>query len=43
MKTTQKIPVIIFDFGGVLIDWSPYFLYRKVMKDDQQIDRKSVV
>lgn len=37
MKTTQKTPVIIFDFGGVLIDWSPYFLYRKVMKDDQEI------
>lgn len=37
MKTTQKTPVIIFDFGGVLIDWSPYYLYRKVMKDDQEI------
>jgi len=37
MTTTQKTPVIIFDFGGVLIDWSPYYLYRKVMKDDEEI------
>ncbi len=28
---------IVFDFGGVLIDWSPYYLYRKVLKDDNEI------
>ena len=37
MTTTQKTPVIIFDFGGVLIDWNPYYLYRKVMKNDEEI------
>ena len=29
-------PVIIFDFGGVLLDWNPRHLYRKVFKGDEQ-------
>jgi 2-haloacid dehalogenase len=37
MKTIRKTPVIVFDFGAVLVDWSPYYLYRKVMKDDAEI------
>ena len=37
MTTMQKTPVIIFDFGGVLIDWNPYYLYRKVMNNDEEI------
>lgn len=37
MTANTKLPVIIFDFGGVLIDWNPYYLYRKVLKDDAQI------
>jgi 2-haloacid dehalogenase len=28
---------IVFDFGGVLIDWNPYYLYRKVLKNDEEI------
>ncbi len=28
---------IVFDFGGVLIDWSPYHLYRKILPSDQAI------
>jgi 2-haloacid dehalogenase len=28
---------IVFDFGGVLIDWSPYHLYRKILPNDQAI------
>ena len=32
-----KSPVIIFDFGGVLVDWSPYYLYRQVMDNDEEI------
>jgi 2-haloacid dehalogenase len=27
---------IVFDFGGVLIDWNPYYLYRKVFLNDDQ-------
>ena len=28
---------VIFDFGGVLLDWSPYYLLRKVMTNDTDI------
>ena len=37
MTTTQKTPAIIFDFGGVLVDWSAYYLYRKIMSNDAEI------
>lgn len=37
MANIKKSPVIVFDFGAVLVDWSPYFLYRKVMPNDQEI------
>ncbi len=37
MKTTNhNHPVIIFDFGGVLMDWNPYYLYRKLLNGDDQ-------
>jgi 2-haloacid dehalogenase len=26
--------VVVFDFGGVLIDWSPEYLYRKLIPDE---------
>lgn len=32
------INTIIFDLGGVLIDWNPKHLYRKIFKDEQEID-----
>lgn len=28
---------IVFDFGGVLIDWSPYHLYRKLLPSDEAV------
>ena len=28
------IKAIVFDFGGVLIEWSPYYLYRKLLPSD---------
>lgn len=31
----QKSPVIIFDFGGVLMDWDPFYLYRKILGEDR--------
>ena len=27
---------IIFDLGGVLIDWNPHYMYRKIIKDDAE-------
>jgi len=32
-------PAIIFDFGNVLLDWNPRYLYRKLLKDEAQIER----
>lgn len=34
---TQKIDTVIFDLGGVLIDWNPRYLYRKILKDEDQV------
>jgi len=28
--------VIVFDFGGVLVDWNPRHLYRKLFRGDEQ-------
>jgi len=33
-----SISTIIFDLGGVLIDWNPRYLYRKIFKTEQAID-----
>jgi 2-haloacid dehalogenase len=33
------IKAVIFDYGGVLIDWNPYYLYRKVLTNDTEIAR----
>jgi 2-haloacid dehalogenase len=33
----EKIETIIFDLGGVLIDWNPRYLYRKILKDEDQV------
>jgi 2-haloacid dehalogenase len=32
------INTIIFDLGGVLIDWNPRYLYRKILKSDEEVD-----
>lgn len=28
---------VIFDLGGVLIDWNPRYLYNKILKDEDQV------
>jgi 2-haloacid dehalogenase len=33
----QQIETVIFDLGGVLIDWDPRYLYRKILKDENEI------
>lgn len=30
----MTIRAVVFDFGGVLFDWSPQHLYRKLIADD---------
>lgn len=32
-----KIEAVIFDLGGVLIDWNPEYLYRKIFSSEQEI------
>jgi 2-haloacid dehalogenase len=34
----MAIDTIIFDFGNVLIDWNPRYLYRKILKNEAEID-----
>ena len=31
------VNAVIFDLGGVLIDWSPYHLYRQIFETDGEI------
>lgn len=33
----KELKNIIFDFGGVLIDWNPVYLYRKVFDKEEEI------
>jgi len=38
--TNHRYADIIFDFGGVLIDWNPRYLYRKFFDgDDASMER----
>lgn len=34
----QPINTIIFDLGGVLIDWNPRYLYRKIFRTEEEIE-----
>src|SRR5690349_12114509 len=33
----NQIDTIVFDLGGVLIDWNPRYLYRKIFKTEEEI------
>ncbi|MDQ6890935.1 MAG: HAD hydrolase-like protein, partial [Bacteroidota bacterium] len=33
-----KITTIIFDLGGVLIDWNPRYVYRDIFENEEKID-----
>ncbi len=34
----QKIDAVIFDLGGVLIDWNPRYLYRKIFQTEKEVN-----
>ena len=38
-NNVQERNTVIFDLGGVLIDWNPRYLYRKLMNDEQEMER----
>jgi 2-haloacid dehalogenase len=35
MADERRVRTVIFDLGGVLIDWNPRYLYRKLFVDDE--------
>ena len=35
MPTASRCRVVVFDLGGVLIDWNPRYLYRKLFAGDE--------
>ncbi len=35
-EPSLRSPAIIFDYGGVLVDWDPRYLYRKLLNGDEQ-------
>lgn len=32
-------PTVVFDIGGVLLDWDPRYLYRKLLPDEAAVER----
>lgn len=39
LENGMDIKNIVFDFGGVLIDWNPRYLYRDVFDDEDAMER----
>lgn len=37
MPTLPTLTTVIFDLGGVLIDWNPRYLYQKLIPDEQEM------
>lgn len=33
------IEAVVFDIGGVLLDWNPRYLYRQLFEDEQEMER----
>lgn len=38
LNAMTKIKNIVFDFGGVLVDWNPRYLYRSYFNNDQETE-----
>jgi 2-haloacid dehalogenase len=39
-KNGKTSPAIVFDFGGVLLDWNPYYLYRHLLGEDPRATKR---
>ena len=35
-EDTQRIDSVVFDVGGVLLDWDPEYLYRQLISDEEE-------
>lgn len=38
VRSQHNIKNIVFDLGGVLIDWNPRYLYRKIFKTEEEVE-----
>jgi len=38
IENMNKIDTIIFDLGGVLIDWNPRYMYKKVFESEEKME-----
>ena len=38
-KAPSRPSIVVFDFGGVLVDWNPRHLYRKLIADPAEMER----
>lgn len=34
----KNISTVVFDFGGVLIDWNPRYVYQQIFKDESEME-----
>ncbi|MBR1944692.1 MAG: HAD family phosphatase [Alphaproteobacteria bacterium] len=34
----MTVETVVFDFGGVLIDWNPRYLFRKIFQNEQEME-----
>jgi 2-haloacid dehalogenase len=39
-QSNQMKTALVFDYGGVLVDWDPRYLYRKIIPGDEQAIEK---
>jgi 2-haloacid dehalogenase len=37
-RSTNGIDAVVFDLGGVLLDWDPRYLYRKLFADEAEME-----
>jgi 2-haloacid dehalogenase len=38
-RSNGRPQAVVFDLGGVLLDWNPRYLYRKLFDDEAEMDR----
>ncbi len=39
VQSDASIQAVVFDMGGVLLDWDPRHLYRSIFRDEQDMER----
>src|ERR1700689_933313 len=39
VRQTSETDAVVFDLGGVLLDWNPRYLYRRLIDDEAELER----